>query len=70
MIQDSWLESSKYVGETSRPLRMRAREHRNNLLELNTDSFMLTHWMSKHGLRMSPPEYRFKILGCYRDSLS
>ena len=31
---------------------------------------MLTHWMSKHGHQMCPPEYKFKILGCYRDPLS
>ena len=64
------LESSWYVGETSRPVRMRANEHLNNLLELNTDSFMLTHWMNKHGFQMVPPEYKFKLLGCYKDPLS
>ena len=26
--------------------------------------------MSRHGLQMKPPEFKFKVLGCYRDSLS
>ena len=70
MAQGLGVLNSRYVGETSRPLRMRANEHWTNLLELNTDSFILTHWMNKHGLQMRPPEYKFKVLGCYRDSLS
>ena len=70
ILQDPSLDDSNYVGETSRPLRMRANEHWNNLLTLSTDSFMLTHWMRKHGLQMRPPDYKFKVLGCYRDSLS
>ena len=70
ILQDPSQVNSNYVGETNRPLRMRANEHWNNLLALNTDSFMLTPWMIKHGLQMRPPEYKFKVLGCYRDSLS
>ena len=64
-ISDSW-----YVGETSRPLRMRVKEHWSKLEDLNTDSFMLTHWMRCHGLKMTPPEYTFKVLGSYSDCLS
>ena len=36
----------RYVGETSRPLRERAREHRRNMLEWNKESFWLEHWMN------------------------
>ena len=64
-LSDSW-----YVGETSRPLRMRAKEHWGKLADLDTHSFMLTHWMKAHGLSMCPPKYTFKVLGTYTDSLS
>ena len=62
--------SSWYIGESSRPLRMRAREHWVNLENLNIDTFMLTHWMKTHGLQILPPKYTFKIIGVYKDCLS
>ena len=69
-INGASLSNSWYVGETSRPLRMRAREHWNKLQDLDVHSFIFTHWMKDHGLSMFPPKYTFKILGTYSDSLS
>ena len=70
VVQEKFLSDSWYVGETSRPLRMRAREHHNKLLDYHTESFMFIHWMNSHGLNMTPPRYSFKILGAYTDCLS
>ena len=59
------------MGETSRPLRMRAGEHHNKLNKYRSGSLILfTHWMKSHGLNMIPPRYTFKILGTYTDCLS
>ena len=64
------LESSWYVGETSRPLRMRAKEHWDKLNDLSPESFMLVHWMKAHGLQMSPLNSRLRVTGSYTDSLT
>ena len=69
--QRVWNKSDpRYIGETSRPFRMRAYEHWTNLKEMKNDSFMLIHWMSKHGLQMYPPEYKFSKVGTFGDSLT
>ena len=60
----------RYIGESSRPLRMRAHEHWSNLRESKNESFMLIHWMQCHGLQMQAPRYKFKKLGTFGDSLS
>ena len=59
-----------YVGESSRPLRMRAAEHYDSLNSLCRDSFMLSHWMLVHSTTMEPPEFAFKVFSKYKDSLS
>ena len=60
----------KYVGESSRPFRMRVKEHHENLRDLKPKSFMLSHWMSQHATQMVPPVFEFRIIGRYRDCLS
>ena len=62
--------SPKYIGETSRPLRMRAREHYTKLNDLKTDSFMATHWVQEHGLSMIPPRFKFTVIKSFGDSFS
>ena len=59
-----------YIGERSRPLRMRAREHFNNLSNKKTDSFMVVHWMDSHGLSMIPPSFQMKRVASYRDTFT
>ena len=49
---------------------MRAREHWDKLEDMDTDSFMLVHWMREHSFRMFPPNYKFKVIGSYTDSLT
>ena len=59
-----------YVGETSRTLRSRAKEHVAGLQNLNPKSFIVKHWMMFHGTHAIPPRFVFKILKKYRDPLS
>ena len=63
-------QSSVYVGETSRHFGTRAMEHWNSLWSLKKDSFMLAHWMDKHGTEMIPPDFKFKIHSSHKDPLS
>ena len=60
----------KYIGESSRPFRMRAKEHWDKLEALKPESFMLSHWMLQHGTQMLPPNFSFKLVGKYGDCLS
>ena len=60
----------KYIGESSRPLGLRVKEHYSNLRNLKIDSFMVEHWMNHHGVSMIPPEFQFKVVSSYKDSMS
>ena len=60
----------KYIGESSRPFRMRAKEHWDKLEALRPESFMLSHWMLQLGTQMLPPNFSFKLVGKYGDCLS
>ena len=66
----SKLQAPKYIGESSRPLRLRVKEHYKNLENLKIESFMLQHWMDCHGDSMVPPEFQFKVISSYKDSMS
>ena len=59
-----------YIGETSRPIRARAKEHWNNLRNHKENSFMMLHWMYSHGTSVIPPNFKCKQINKYRDSLS
>ena len=60
----------KYIGETSRPLRLRAKEHMKKLEALEEDSFILFHWVEAHDTEIEPPTFKFERIGTYRDPLT
>ena len=59
-----------YIGESSRPLRMRINEHREGVKQLKEDSFIINHWMQAHGTEMTPPDIEFRRIASYRDCLT
>ena len=59
-----------YIGETSRVLRKRVEEHMMSLNNLNPKSFQLLHWFEQHKDDKDPPNFKFKVLGQYRDALT
>ena len=63
-------EVPAYIGETSRPMRARVQEHWNNYTNFKENSFMMLHWLNKHGTSLIPPNFEFKQINKYRDSLS
>ena len=58
-----------YVGETSRSLRERCLEHKENMLNWKQESFWLQHWMMSHGTENVCPDFSFKTLETLPDPL-
>ena len=57
-----------YVGETSRTLRTRVKEHLANVRLLKTDSFILNHWFSEHPEMQAPPTFKFKMVKRFNEA--
>ena len=60
----------KYIGQTSRTLAERAKEHRDALRNFNMKSFMLKHWTVDHKELDKAPEFKFSVVKVHKDSLS
>ena len=57
------IKKYKYIGETSRSTYERALEHQLNCSSLNTNSYMLKHWMDIHEEEeMKDGDFRIKVL--------
>ena len=61
---------SLYVGETSRSIQERAREHWGALRRGDEDSHMRRHQLLAHGDDPTPPNFMFKIVCHPRTALS
>ena len=59
-----------YVGESSRSLYERAREHEADKLNKAEDSHQIKHWLTDHPELLSPPKFRFKVIQTFKDPLS
>ena len=59
-----------YIGETSRTLGERAKEHRAGLRRLDPSNFMVKHWSNKHHESDSPPEFVFSVVQQHKDTMS
>ena len=67
--KDNFEEPNIYVGESSRSLYERTREHIKDGRDKTEDSHIAKHWEQEHeGEDM--PEFRFRIIRSFRDSLS
>ena len=45
-------------------------EHLTNLHQWKKESFIIEHWMQRHGLSPTPPEFTFKVIGAHKGPLS
>ena len=69
----------QYLGETSRTLRIRAAQHKNDLLRCASNrhleegtSWMWDHHVSQHGphIPIDPQDYSFKVLSTFKDPMT
>ena len=60
----------KYIGETSRCLAERSREHVQLYRNADERSFMLKHWALEHSESTDQPSFKFKVLKSFKDPLS
>ena len=67
-LRDKRETPSIYVGETSRSICERAKNHWKDLEGRDEDSHMLKHWESSHGGE-GKPKFRFKIVKFCRSAL-
>ena len=67
---DDGEKQSIYIGETARVFRKRVEEHMSSLKNLDPSSFQLAHWAKYHNDDLECPEFKFKVLGQYRDTLT
>jgi Uri superfamily endonuclease len=59
-----------YVGESSRSLYERAKEHEADKVKTSEDSHQIKHWLTDHTDLMAPPKFRFAIIKSFKDPLS
>ena len=59
-----------YIGESSRPLRSRVKEHMEAVDKFKRESFIISHWMLEHSLDSVAPTFKFKTIGVYKDAMS
>ena len=58
------------MGETSRSLFERSREHFKDAADFDEGSHMIKHWLTSHVEEESCPDFIFRIVGNYKDCLS
>ena len=59
-----------YVGESSRSLYERAKEHEADKQAQSEDSHQIKHWLTEHQELLAPPRFHFKIIQTFQDPLS
>ena len=59
-----------YVGESSRSLHERAKEHVADRDNLKEDSHMVKHWVCDHPDLLEPPKFKFRIVRSFQDPLT
>ena len=67
-IKDNRSSPSIYVGETSRSLMERAREHHDDYKKTKEDSHMTKHWANSHPGPVKPKFHQY-IIGSFKSSL-
>jgi hypothetical protein len=56
-----------YVGETSRSLYERAKEHEADRNKTSKESHQVKHWLIGHQDLLAPPKFRFSIIQSFQN---
>ena len=59
-----------YVGESSRSIYERAKEHAYDEKAMKIDSHRIKHWMESHHDREEAPPFKFRIVGKFKDCMT
>jgi hypothetical protein len=59
-----------YVGESSRSLHERAKEHEADKRKRSEDSHQVKHWLCDHPELLEPPKFKFSMIKSFQDPLS
>jgi hypothetical protein len=59
-----------YVGETSRSMYERSKEHEKDRMEEEEDSHQMKHWVLDHPELDAPPRFKFQIISSFSDPLT
>ena len=59
-----------YIGETSRTMHERSKEHQKDASDFSPKSHQVKHWMNSHPEENSQPPFRIRTVKRYRDCLS
>ena len=67
-----WRKERKglYIGETSRSLYERSKEHQKDKEDREDDSHPVKHWVLDHPEMSSPPKFKFTSVGSFQDPLT
>ena len=63
-------EVGRYIGESSRTLAEHSGEHMKGAKSLDTDNFIVKHWVLHHPSLEHRPCVRFRVLKAFKDPLS
>ena len=59
-----------YVGESSRSMYERTKEHDADREKRSEESHQIKHWLSSHEELLAPPKFRFKLVRSFKDPLT
>jgi hypothetical protein len=59
-----------YVGESSRSIYERAKEHDADKEKNSEESHQIKHWLSSHEELLAPPKFKFKLVKSFKDPLT
>ena len=67
-----WKDTGRgvYVGESSRSIFERAKEHVAGRNSLDEDNHQIKHWISSHEDLLAPPKFKFRIVKTFQDPLT
>ena len=59
-----------YVGESSRSMYERSKEHQKDRDDNFEESHQVKHWLLDHPELREPPKFKFKIISSFQDPLT